>query len=480
MDFNDKKIAVLGFGVEGRSSALYLAKKGAKVTVRDSKSEADLDQKAIKHAIEKGVHFVLGSDYLQDLRVYDVIVRSPGIKRSTPELYESEKAGAHITSLTQLFMELCPAPIIGVTGTKGKGTTASLIYKMLKASGFDSYLGGNIGVPPFEFLDTLTNTSRVVLELSSFQLQDLTISPHIAVLLMVTSEHMDYHSDHTEYINAKRNILRFQKSDDFAVINRDYLATNESDVLTEGKVFYVSRERSSTQRGCFVKEGAIWMKMEGAEWKVIDVKDIKLPGKHNLENVCASVMAATLAGADKESIKIVLQSFTGLEHRLELVREVGGVRYYDDSFSTTPETATAAIKAFMQPEVLILGGSSKKSDFSELGQVIAEHKNIRAIIGVGIEWKRIKGAIHYSSSESGSAGRVEKSQTKSSRRASLARTVKPLMIEGAKDMKTIVQAAAKIALPGDVVLLSPACASFGMFANYKERGEKFKAEVEKL
>lgn len=452
MDFTNKKIAVLGCGVEGLSSARFLIKKGAYVTMFDQKSEFEFGNGVLDELRVNGVQFVLGENYLQNLQGYDLIIKSPGIKRTLPALEEAQKNGVILTSQTQLFLELCPCPVIGVTGTKGKGTTSSLIYEMLKASGFDTYLGGNIGVPPFEFLDSLNKTSRVVLELSSFQLQDVTISPYIAVLLMVTSEHMDYHETHEEYIDAKRNILKFQKQDDFAVINRDYPASNESDIYTEGKVFYVSRERPSTEAGCFVKDNAVWVKINDSEWKILDIKDIALPGKHNLENVCAAVMAATLAGSEKSAISSVLQSFTGLEHRLEVVREVNGVLYYDDSFSTTPETAIAAIEAFSGPEIVILGGSGKKSDFTELGEVIAKAKNIKAIIGIGEEWPRIREQIA-----------TRKSQI--------------VLIEGAKDMKTIVQAASKIAQPGDVVLLSPACASFDMFENYKVRGEKFKEEV---
>jgi UDP-N-acetylmuramoylalanine--D-glutamate ligase len=453
-DWNKKKVGVLGAGVEGFATAAYLANKGASVTLLDHQVEDDLDQTMVSHAKKLGITFITGKEYLARLTDFAVVVRSPGVKRSKALLDAAEK-GVVLTSQTQIFLESCPCPIIGVTGTKGKGTTSSLIYEMLKKSGFDVYLGGNIGTPPLTFLDSLTNNSRVVLELSSFQLQDVTKSPHIAVLLMITSEHLDYHDSHEEYIAAKRNILRFQEVNDFAVINRDYPASHESDIYTEGQVFQVSRERPSTKQGCFIKDDAVWIAMQGKSWKIINTSDIALPGKHNWENVCAAVMAATLAGAAKEDIVAVLRSFTGLEHRLQLVRDVGGVRYYDDSFSTTPETAIAAINAFQEPEILILGGSSKKADFSELGEIIRKAKNIKAIIGIGEEWPRIKQEIHNL-------------------------TASTILIEGAKNMEQIVKAAATIALPGDVVLLSPACASFDMFKNYKDRGEQFQKVVKAL
>jgi len=494
-EIKDKHIAVLGMGVEGYSSALYLAQKGAKVAVLDKRE--DLEKP--KELLDLGVTFLLGADYLQKLSGAEIIVRSPGIKRNLPEILEAEAKGAVATSQTQLFFDFCPAEILGVSGTKGKGTTSALIHEMLKKQGIDAHLGGNIGKPPFEFLDSLTKESKVVLELSSFQLEDIKSSPHIGVLLMTTSEHLgadlvgtqNYHETIEEYVDAKRNMLRFQTKDDFAVINRDYPASNESDIYTEGKVYQVSRERGVMEEGCFVEGGKVVIRLKSKDsrgehkdessqedksddvleslmeqsaqeleagyesMEIVDVEDILLPGGHNLENVCAAVMAAYLAGVSKEAMAEVLETFKGLEHRLELVAEVAGVKYYDDSFSTTPETAIAAIQAFRAPEVLILGGSKKGSDFEELGKVIAQAENIRAIIGIGIEWERIKDEI---------------SKHKN--------TI--FMVEGAKDMPTVVAAAAKIAQKGDVVLLSPACASFGMFPNYKERGAQFKEEVRKL
>ncbi len=426
MNFKDKNIAVLGKGVEGQSSAKYLSSKGAKVTVLDKDNEK----------------------YLDNLDQYDLIVRSPGIR---PDLLKVNSA--KITSQTKLFFDLCPCPIIGVTGTKGKGTTSTLIYEMLKKEGMDAYLGGNIGKPPLDFLDKLNTRSAVVLELSSFQLQDLTKSPHIAVMLMTTSEHLDWHKDVKEYVEAKRNILKNQVPGDFAIINRDYPASLESDVYSEGKVFYVSRERAGYD-GCFISDNKITVQIKEQSYDLISTKEILLPGKHNLENVCAATMAATLFGVWKENIISVLKTFKGLEHRLELVRTVKGVRYYDDSFSTTPETAIAAIEAFKEPEILILGGSSKNSDFTELGKVISSKKNIKAIIGIGKEWPKIRSKINKKS--------------------------KILFVEGAENMNKIVLAASKIAKEGDVVLLTPACASFDMFKNYKDRGEQFKKEVNLL
>ncbi len=450
--FKNKKIAIVGLGVEGLSSALYLVGKGAEVTVFDKKEKGIIENDILEKAQKLQVNFVLGEFYLDRIKGFDLIVRSPGVKLSLLKKYVPEE---RITSQIKLFFDLCPCEIIGVTGTKGKGTTASLIYEMLKKQGIDAYLGGNIGAPPFDFLDKLTTQSKVVLELSSFQLLDLKKSPHIAVVLMVTSEHLDYHSSIKEYIDVKRNILKHQNEKDFAILNRDYPAVNESDIHTKGKVFTTSRERESFNEGCFVRDGKVWVRVNGKEMDVIDVSDILLQGKHNWENVCAAVAAAYLAGISIANIASVLKTFRGLEHRLELIATVKGARYYDDSFSTTPETAIAAIEAFKEPEILILGGSSKNSDFSELGQTIAKAENVKAIIGIGLEWQRIKKEIKNPKS-------------------------KIFFVEGAKDMKTIVAAASKIATAGDVVLLTPACASFDMFKNYKDRGNQFKEQVGQL
>jgi len=453
-NFTGKNIGIIGLGIEGFSTAKFLLEKGAKVTVLDRKGEKDLDENIIKQIKKLPVKLILGKDYLRNLNDFKIIVRSPGIKRNLDELLSFEKKGGVITSLTQIFFDLCPGEIIGVTGTKGKGTTSSLIYQMLKTKELPVYLGGNIGNSPLDFLNKLTPKSWAILELSSSQLMDLAKSPHIAVMLMTTSEHLDFHKDIKEYVDAKRNILKFQNAQDFAVINRDYPTSNESDILTEGKVYKISKERETVD-GCYVENKKIWVNINGSNEEIIKTEDILLPGDHNLENICAAVMVAKILKVQKENIVEILKTFKGLEHRLELVREVNGVKYYDDSFSTTPETAIAAIKSFKNPEILILGGSGKESDFSELGKVIGKTKNIKAIIGIGKEWERIREQIKIVDSGF-------------------------LVIEGAKDMKTIVAAAYKIAKPQDVVLLSPACASFDMFKNYKERGNQFKEEVGKL
>lgn len=447
-----KRVAIVGFGVEGLSSAKFFVKHKAFVTVFDRKEEKEFDAKIIGSLRKLGIRFVFGKNCLENPEEFDLALRSPGIKRDVRELKRLEEKGVSITSQTKIFFDLCPCRIIGVTGTKGKGTTSTLIYQMLLKQGKDVYLGGNIGKPPLDFLDILNPHSWVVLELSSFQLQDLTSSPHIAIMLMTTSEHLDYHKDVYDYIDAKRNILRFQRKDDFAIINRDYPASHESDIFTQGKVFKISRDREC-ENGSFVKDNSVWVSGEGKKEKIIDIAEIKLLGKHNLENVCAAVMAASIVGVSKENMAKTIRVFRGLDHRLQLVGEIAKIEYYDDSFSTIPETTIVAIEAFDKPKVLILGGSSKHSDFTQLVNKINKSQDIRGIIGIGLEWKRIKSEI---------------------------KNDKLNIIEGCKSMREIVRAAASIAKLGDVVLLSPACASFDMFKDYKDRGEQFKKEVASL
>lgn len=446
--FKSKKVAILGFGIEGMSVCDFLDGV-SDLTVFDEKKREDFDPQVLSKYEKSGVSFEF--EKINSLSNFEIIFRSPGFHPQFPVLKDARENGVEVTSATKVFFDLCPCEIVGVTGTKGKGTTSTLIYEMLKKEGYDSYLGGNIGTAPLSFLENLTKDSKVVLEMSSFQLMDLDKSPHVGVMLMTTSEHLDYHANVYEYINAKRNIFKNQGYNDFAIVNKDYPASNESDIETMGMVFKISREQD-VERGCFVRDNNIYLKMDDDEQEILSVKDIALPGKHNWENVCAAIVAAICSGASMKSIIPVVKSFKGLEHRIEYVATVRGVKYYDDSFSTTPETAIAAIEAFDEPKILILGGSSKNSDFTDLGQVISDSDSIKAIIGIGVEWERIKESV---------------------KRQAL--SVK--IYEDCKDMKEVVQKCLEIGEIGDVVLLSPACASFGMFKNYKDRGNQFKKEV---
>ncbi len=426
--YKGKKIAILGYGVEGKATLQCLKDHGLAATVID---KAD------------------GDDYLSNIRSFEVIFRSPGISPLTPELVEAVRSGVTLTSQTEEFLESCPCTVIGVTGTKGKGTTSTLVYQILKNAGRRVFLGGNIGTPALTFLDQLTANDIVVLELSSFQLQGITRSPQIAVLLNTTSEHLDYHKDTKEYREAKANILRFQTESDTAIINGDYDVPGEMSQLTKGRKLYFSRNHSV--EGCYVnKRDELILNLEGKQALIGHASEMQLRGRHNLENITAASLAATVVGVSLDVIKKTIKEFTGLEHRLEFVAEIDGVKYYNDSFSTVPETAIAALSSFSEPIVLIAGGSSKNSDYTELGKVIGATA-LRALILIGDTANEIESKISP--------------------------VLKAPIILNLEKMSDIVMAAQKVAKPGDIVLLSPACASFGLFENYKDRGNKFKSAV---
>ena len=448
IDFRNKKIAVLGLGIEGEDVVGFLVKKGAKnITIFDQKDPSQLGEQYKKFKSLKSLKFKLGTDYLKDgLTGFDIIFRSPAFKLSMTELMAAKKAGVEISSATKLFFDSCPGKIIGVTGTKGKGTTATLIYQILKKAGKKVFLAGNIGEPMLAILPKISKDSWVVLELSSFQIQDLGKSPHIAVVLFITSEHLDYHASVEEYIQAKTNIVSHQNRSDFAVLNADNKISSAFGALTPAEIYCISQKRKV--KGAYVLDEKIYL----LEKLIGSIKKLKIIGQHNWDNVCAAAIAAWVAGADIATIKKAVFDFRGLEHRLELVTKINNVSFYNDSFSTTPETAIAAIKSFSQPIILIAGGSEKGSDFTTLGKKIAQ-SSVKALILIGEMAERIKQAAL----QAGFTGKI---------------------IFRPKTMKKIVQRAVAEASLGDVVLLSPACASFGMFENYKDRGKQFKKYVQ--
>jgi UDP-N-acetylmuramoylalanine--D-glutamate ligase len=427
------KIAILGYGAQGRSAYDYW-RAGNEITVCDGN-----EQIALPDDVERR----LGPDHLKDLDEFDLIVRSPIVHPRDIAAANSPAILDKVTTVTNEFFRVCPTKnIIGVTGTKGKGTTSTLIAKMLEAAGKQVHLGGNIGIPPLDLLgDDVGPDDWVVLELANFQLIDLKYSPHIAVCLMVAPEHLDWHDDEAEYFAAKSRLFEHQAGADIAI----YFAENEisRQIAAHGdgqKVPYFAAP------GAIVKDRAIIMDGQ----RICATNELKLLGKHNWQNACAAVTAAWCVTQNIEAMREVLTSFSGLEHRLELVRELDGVRYYNDSFGTTPETAMVAIQAFSEPKVIILGGSDKGADYGALAKVVAESA-IRKVLLIGEQAGRIGAALE-------AAGVTD-------------------VVPGGDNIDEIVAAARAQARPGDVVLLSPACASFDMFKNYKDRGEQFKRAV---
>ncbi|MEA3354910.1 MAG: UDP-N-acetylmuramoyl-L-alanine--D-glutamate ligase [Patescibacteria group bacterium] len=450
MQYINKKIAILGLGLESIDLLSWLKKnsKNCLITIFDK-------NKDVKKPVNNSYKFSLGDDYLKNgLTNFDLIFRSPGFYRLNPELIKAEKSGVEITSPTKLFFKLCKAKIIGVTGTKGKGTTTTLINKILKTSGRKSYIAGNIGKPTLNLLDQLTKNDWVCLELSSFQLQDLNISPHLAVVLNITSEHLDVHQTTKEYQQAKLNIIKHQKKSDIAIINADYQITKDLAKLTSAKSYFFSRQ--TKVNGCYVENNKIVLTINNKTIPIGSCDNLLLRGRHNHENITAAITTAYLAGADIKSIKQTVFSFKGLEHRLQLIKEVNKVTFYNDSFSTTPETAIAALKSFSEPMTIILGGSFKGSDYTILGEEIKKTINLKNIILIGEMAGQIKKAIKK-------AGHI-----------------KAKIIYKPRNMTKIVNFALKASDKGDIIVLSPACASFDMFKNYKDRGEQFIKAINNL
>lgn len=427
-------VAILGFGAEGQSAYRYFKKQKADITICDKNESLKLPS---------DVKAYLGSNYLQNLDTFDLIVRSPGIR------LRDVKTTKPITSVTKIFFDKCPVPIIGVTGTKGKGTTATLITKILESAAQTVFLGGNIGRPALDFLSDIKQDDLVVLELSSFQLQDLTTSPHIAVMLMVEPDHLEYHETMAEYVAAKSNIFKYQHADDSAVfdINNKYSSDAVRLSVAQTKVPYGVNQQNKT--GARIVDETIMIE----DQKICSARSVGLLGQHNLENVMAAVAVTWPVVKDPRPIAQAIKNFTGLPHRLEFVAEVDGVKYYNDSQSTIPATTMAAIRAFKKPKIVILGGSDKKSDFSKLAELIAK-SNVKHAIVIGDTDEKIITALHEA--------RFDK------------------ITSGLTTMTRIVEQASQLAEKGDIVLLSPACASFGLFRDYIDRGDQFKDAVHTL
>ena len=448
---DNKKIAIYGFGKEGQSCALYLAKKN-RITIIDDKNKSDFNSEDLEKFKKLNIKFFFGGKYPQN-GDFDFIVRSPGVRPDNINVIRIAKSGAKPISSTTMFFDECPGQIIGVTGTKGKGTTATLIYKFLKSKYQNVYLAGNIGIAPLDILPVLDSQSIIVLELSSFQLIDIKKSPHVCVVLMITTEHLDWHKNIREYQQSKSSIVSFQKRKDFAIINYDYPVSREMAKLTKGKVYFFSVNEKTN--GIYLKNEDIISQIDEQE-KICEIKDIKLTGRHNFQNVVAAAAVAKLYNIDNNKIKQVLSKFKGLEYRLQFIGQKNGVKFYNDSSSTVPETTIAAIKAFNLPKIVILGGSSKKADFRKLALEIHNNKSIKSIILIGEEAKKIEHTILGMNSHQIN------------------------IIKNLKSMGDIVSRAYSMATAGDIVLFSPACASFDMFLNYQDRGMQFSQEINKL
>jgi UDP-N-acetylmuramoylalanine--D-glutamate ligase len=444
-----RKIAILGVGVSNQPLARLLLKSGLNVTARDKRSRAQLGDAAAELE-ELGARLVTGDGYLEKLDE-DVIFRTPGIMPHIPELKSATDRGALLTSEMEAFFEVCPCPIIAVTGSDGKTTTATLIAEFLKAAGKTVWLGGNIGTPLLDRADDMSPGDIAVAELSSFQLMTMRRGPDIAVVTNVAPNHLDIHRDMDEYIGAKLHILG--SGETVAVLNYDNALARSFAVAARGEIRFFSRT-AAVENGAYLEGGAIKYAENGAVESVLDVSDIMIPGVHNVENYMAAI-AATRGLVSRETIAETARSFGGVAHRIELVRERGGVKYYNDSIASSPTRTAAGLRSFGEKVILIAGGKDKGVPFDSLAPDIIAR--VKTLVLTGLTAEKIRAAVLSRPNYAG---------------------VPEIIIR--PDFTDAVHTAANCAKSGDTVLLSPACTSFDAFANFEERGDRFKEIVNGL
>lgn len=449
-----KTAAVIGLGVSNRPLVELLAQNGVKVVACDRKERAALGDDAA-HYEALGAELHLGADYLKDLAA-DLVFRTPGMRPDVPELLAAKARGSVITSEMEAFFAVCPCPIIGVTGSDGKTTTASIIAELLRAEGRRVWLGGNIGKPLLADAGRMTPNDLAVLELSSFQLMDMPYSPQTAVLTNLAPNHLDIHRDMAEYVASKENIFLHQRAGDTAVFNADNAVTRELSQKAIGRVRLFSRREEVTD-GAFVRGSAIWLRSAAGEREALPLSDIRLPGWHNAENYMAALLAVDGLVRD-ETARRVAREFAGVEHRIEFVRELHGVRYYNDSIATSPTRTIAGLRAFSQKVVLIAGGYDKHIPFAPLAPEVVKH--VKTLILCGATADAIEHAVVESDDYRAAAERPQ--------------------IVRCASLQEAVDAACSLAVSGDIVTLSPACAAFDCYANFMERGRAYKEMVKKL
>ena len=449
----NKKIAIIGMGVSNLPLLDYFYDKNAKVTIFSNNSlTEEIMEKINKYRYEVEI----GTDNLSMLKGFDLIFRSPSALPTTPEFLREVEKGSILTSEIEMVLKLAPCKIIGVTGTEGKTTTTSLIYEIAKKAGYKCFLGGNIGKPIFTKINEMKPQDLVILELSSFQLMGMEISPNISVVTNIYPDHLNVHKSYEEYKQAKKNIFLHQNKDGVVILNSDNEITSNFASEAKGEVRFFSSKKK-LENGYFydTKQAVIKQSINGECKDIIKKEDIKLRGIHNYENICAA-LAATQSIATSEQQIEAIKNFKGVEHRLEFVRSLNGVKYYNDSIGTSPASTIAGLNAFDENIVLLAGGSDKGLDYKEIGETIA--KKVGTLILTGPTSEKIENAT----------------------REALKTYNKQIEILHCIDLKEAVQTAFKISKPGDVVLLSPASASFDAFKNFMERGEKFKEFVNNL
>ena len=449
MELKNKRVLVVGIGKSGLAAARFLKKRGARVTVSDARPAMLIAE--LPMLLDEGFMVEAGSHGLLTFRRQDLIVVSPGVPATVPELVQVRAIGMHVIGELELGAEFLQGEVIAITGSNGKTTTTTLVGEILKAAGRTTLVGGNIGTPVVELAEESAPETWSVLEVSSFQLETVeTFKPRIALVLNITPDHLDRHGSFENYAAAKARITEFQTADDFLVLNAEDVKTQLVAAKTKAQVYWFSAKRQIKQ-GAFVHgESIFFVAKEGAKPEpVMPVAEIPLAGAHNVENVLAAVCAARLASVESAVIRTAVAAFKAVEHRLEFVREFEGVRYYNDSKATNVDATVKAVEAFEGGVWLILGGKDKDSDYATMSALLRER--VKAVLTIGSAAEKIERQL---------AGVV--------------------MIERAETIERAVALAHEKPSAGDVVLLAPACASFDQFENYEHRGRVFKGLVQGL
>lgn len=470
-----KKVAIIGMGVSNLPLLDYFYDKNAKITVFDRNSLSDeIMEKINKYRYEVEI----GEDNLSRLHGYDIIFRSPSILPTTPEFVEEVQNGAILTSEIEMVLKLAPCKIIGVTGTEGKTTTTSIIYEICKKAGYKCFLGGNIGKPIFTQINEMKPDDLVILELSSFQLMGMEISPDIAVVTNMFPDHLNIHKSYEEYQQAKKNIFLHQDKTGIVVLNRDNEITKNFASEVKGNlVFFSSTKQLKNGYVYDRKDEIIKHCIDGHCKDLLRKSDIKLRGIHNYENICCALAATSTLVDEKIQIEAI-KEFKGVEHRLEFVRELDGVKYYNDSIGTSPTSTIAGLNAFDENIILLAGGSDKGLDYKEIGKTIAE--KVGTLILTGPTSEKIENATIIALEEMQKENKSTENEIKNIEDKASKSSEKNLEIIHCTNLEEAVKIAKIKARPGDIVLLSPASASFDAFKNFIERGEKFKQFVNDL
>ena len=443
-----KKITVIGIGISNMPLIKYLAELGADVTACDRRTKEDLGDNYTE--LEKlGIQFRLGDGYLDNLSG-DIIFKTPGMRFDVPQLLEAKANGSIVTSEMEVFFDVCPSHIIAVTGSDGKTTTTTLIHKMMTKAGYTTWLGGNIGNPLLTDTEKMKEDDWVILELSSFQLHTMRKSPEIAVITNISPNHLDMHKDYQEYIDAKKNIMLYQREGNILVVNADNEVTAKIGKEAKGAVRYFSRQDTADVYldGDTIKRGNV---------EVLNINDIKIPGMHNVENYMTAI-AAVSGLVEDDVIVNIAKTFGGVEHRIELVRILDGVRYYNSSIDSSPNRTINTLRVFPEKVIMIGGGKDKGIPYDELGPALAAY--VKTLVLIGATSDKIEESLNAEIQRTGKGKNIE-------------------VIRAASYEDAVNQARSR-AQEGDVVILTPASTSFDLFRNFEERGNLFKKIVNEL